>query len=103
LAVDCNIQRQILNVGVYGIQNTKKFVINHSPLLLLPLTFASWCLPRKTPAAVSQCISIPFSTVPLLILANFLVKPFTIIIVECCRVFQENNPHADEENEVSMT
>jgi hypothetical protein len=51
----------------------------------------------------SQRISTPFSTVPLLILANVLVEPFAIIIVEGCHVFQEKNPHGNEENEVSLT
>jgi len=88
---------------VYTGSKIKKFVINHSPLLLLPLTFVSWCFPCKTPAAVIPRISTPFSTVPLLILANVLVDPVAIIIVEDCHVFQENNPHGNEENEVSVT
>jgi hypothetical protein len=49
-----NIYCQIINnVSMYGILNTKKF-IKHSLRLLLPLMFASWCLPYETPVVISQ-------------------------------------------------
>ena len=41
------------SVSIYGILTTKKF-IKQSLCVLLPLIFASWCLPYKFPAVVSQ-------------------------------------------------
>jgi hypothetical protein len=41
--------------------NYTKFVIKHSVRLILPLIFASWCLPFTTPAVASQNIWTPFS------------------------------------------
>ena len=58
------------NASIHRILTIKKF-IKHPLRLLLPLTFASWCLPYKTPAAVSQNIQTPFSAVPLFNLSKW--------------------------------
>jgi len=59
------------SVPMYSIITTKKS-IKHPVRLLFHLTFASWCLPYKTPAAISQyiwapifhCTSFPFGRFP---------------------------------------
>jgi len=59
LVLNYNTHCQIIkNVSTYGILTTQK-VIKLSLFLLLPLIFASRCLPYKTPTAVSQHIWTP--------------------------------------------
>ena len=88
-------------VSINGILTRKK-LIKHSHFLLSPLIFASWCLPYKTPAVVSQCIWTPFSTVPLFNLGDIMMEPFAMFIGDGSHVFRKKNPNGNEENEVSM-
>jgi len=67
------------NVSMYDIL-TRKILISHSLYLPLPLIFAIWCLPYKTPAVVSQLIRTPFSTVLLFNMGNNPTEPFVVFI-----------------------
>ena len=55
----------------------------------MPLTFARWCLPYKTPAAVSQQVWTPFSVVRLFNLRCLLMEPFAMFIGDGSHVFRE--------------
>jgi len=90
------------SVSICGIL-TRKNLVKHPLRLLLSLSFASWCLTYKTPAAVSQQIWTPFSTVPLLNFGNFAIESFTMFIGEGSRVFRKKYPFGDTENEISVT
>jgi len=102
LAANYNIQCHILNVGVYGTQNTENssltthlffFCLLHSPVGVSLVRI-------QQQSANAFRLHFPLY---LLILANVLVEPFAITIVEGCHVFQEKTPHGNEENEVSVT
>ena len=77
---------------MYGILTRKKF-IKHSFRLLLPLTFARWCLPYKTPAVVSQHVWTPFSAVRVFNLRCILMEPFAMFIGDGSHVFRGKNPN----------
>jgi hypothetical protein len=83
---------------------TRKKLIKHSHFLLSPLIFASWCLPYKTPAVVSQRFWTPFSTIPLFSLEDIMMEPFVMFIGDGSHVFskKKKNPNGNEENEVLM-
>lgn len=75
-------------VSICGIL-TRKIFVKHLLRLLLPLSFARWCLPYKTQAVVSQHNWTPFSTVPLFSLGNYVMESFTMFIEEGSRVFRK--------------
>ena len=75
------------SISIYSVLTTKKF-IKHPLCLLLALTFTRWCLCHKTPAAVSQNIWTPFSTVLVFHLGNILMEIFAIFIGEGYRVLR---------------
>jgi hypothetical protein len=77
--------------------------IRHKTLcLLLPLIFASWCLPYKTPEAFSQYIWTPFSTEPLFHFGNILTAS-TLCSFETTPIFTGKNANEKSENGGSMT
>jgi hypothetical protein len=90
------------NASIPGILTIKK--IHKTPT---SSSFASYirqlCLPYKTPAAVSQYIQMPFSTVPLFNLRNILMEPFAMFNGDGSHIFRKKNPHGNAENEVSLT
>ena len=73
------------DVSIYGILTRKK--IKHSLFLLLPLIFASWCLPYKTPAVVSG----PFYTVSLFNLGDIMMEPLAMFIGGSSHVFRRKS------------
>ena len=98
------IQYQIMNNVSIHVILTKKKLVKQSLRFLLPLIFASRCLPYKTPAVVCQQIWTPFSTVPVYNLGYFLMEPFTMFIGEGSHVFRgKKNFNWNAENKVSMT
>ena len=68
--------------------NYKK-LIKHSLHLLLPLTFASLCLPHKTPSVVSQHSWTPFSTLHFSHLGTILTELFIMFFGDSCLAFRE--------------
>jgi hypothetical protein len=60
------------NASVYY-PNYKQIRHKHPLSLPLPVMFASWCLPYKNPAAISQHIWNPFSIEPVLHFGNVLM------------------------------
>lgn len=80
-----------------------KKIIKHSLRLFLPLIFASSCLHYKSPAAVSQQIWTPFSTIRPFNFGNIMIKPFIMFIGDGCHVHSEKHLNGNVENEVSMT
>jgi len=68
-----HIYSQIMNNVYIRYPNHKRLTSSS-----LPLIFASWCLPDKNPAVVSQHIWHPFSTVPLSHSGNVPMELFTI-------------------------
>ena len=98
-----NMYCQIISyISIYGTLITIKS-IKHSLRLLLPLIYASCCLPCKTPAVVSEHIGKPFSTMPLFSLGSILMKPFTMFMGDGSHVFRQKDPNENTENEVSLT
>jgi len=88
LVFDYNIQCQIMNsASIYSIITTKKS-IKHPLCLLFHLTFASWCLPYKIPAVISQYIWPPISTVPHFHLGDFLMENFAMLIAHGSHLFR---------------
>jgi len=57
----------------------------------------------KNPAAFSQHIWTPFSTVPLFHLGHAVMEHFAIFIADSYLVFKKTNPNGSAENEVSVT
>jgi hypothetical protein len=87
-------------VFIHSILTAKK---KNSLHLLLPLIFASWCHPYKTPAVDSQYIWTPFSNISLFHLGNILMAVFAMFIRDRSHVCRKKNPNVNTENEVSMT
>ena len=79
---------KILNsASLYGTLTRKK-LIKLSLHRILPLTFASRCLPYKSPAVVIQHIWTPFTTVPFSKLGNILMELFALFIGDSSHFFR---------------
>jgi hypothetical protein len=90
LVSDYNVQYKTMNNVSIQYPN-KKIFIKHSLCHHLPLIFASWFLPYRTEAVVSQHIWTPFSTIPLLSLGNILMEHFAMFIRDVFRVFRKKS------------